>query len=91
MGKSIHVFLALCDDILNGLTGMDLEEKVIVIAILILLIYYVISKDRALGKKFLALEKRLQVTLELKVQDFIGQNKADAAILELQHKEKLRL
>ena len=38
-----------------------------------------------------SLEKRLQVTLELKVQDFIGQNKADAAILELQYKEELRL
>ena len=91
LGKSIHVFLALCDDNLNGLTGMDLEEKLIGIAILILLIYYVISKDRVLDKQFPALEKRLQVTLELKVQDFVGQNKADAVILELQHKEKLRL
>ena len=45
------------------------------IAIYILLIYYVFSKDRALDKKLFALEKRLQVTLELKVQDFIGQNK----------------
>lgn len=79
MRKTINVFLALCDDILNGLIGMDLEEKVTLsftsIAILILLIYHVLSKDRALDKKFLALEKGLQVTLELKVQDFIGQNK----------------
>ena len=78
---------------MNGLTGMDLEEKVTLftgIAITILLIQYVLSKVEALDKKFLALEKRLEVTLELKVQDFIGQNMADAAILELQHKEKLR-
>ena len=67
MGKTIPVFLALCDDTLNGLTGMDLEEKVIAVAILILLISYVISRDRALDKKCLALGKRLQVTLELKV------------------------
>ena len=45
------------------------------ITIYILLIYYVFSKDRALDKKLFALEKRLQVTLELKVQDFIGQSK----------------
>ena len=81
MGKSKHIFLALCHDNLNGLTGMDLEEKLIGIAILILLIYYVISKDRVLDKKFPALEKRLQVTLELKFQDFISQNKANAARL----------
>ena len=43
--------------------------------IFILLIFYVFSKDRALDKKFSALEKGLQVTPELKVQDFIGQNK----------------
>ena len=36
---------------------------------------HVFSKDRALDKKFSALEKGLQVTLELKVQDFIGQGK----------------
>jgi hypothetical protein len=61
------------------------------------------SKKQNLRKKFLVLEKRLQVTLQLKIEDFIGQkkqslvnnllklanqNKADAAILELQHKEK---
>jgi hypothetical protein len=59
------------------------------ITIFILLIYYVLSKDRDLDKKkkFLALEKRLQVTLktwqhsleetllELKVRNSIGQNK----------------
>ena len=69
MGKIIHILLALLDDILNGLTGMDLKEidtlSFISIAIFILLIFYVFSKDRALDKKFLALEKRLQVTLEL--------------------------
>jgi hypothetical protein len=63
MGSTIHIFLALCDDILNGLTGMDLKEidslSFISIAIFILLIFYVFSKDRALDKKFLALEKRL--------------------------------
>ena len=79
MGKIIHILLALLDDILNGLTGMDLKEintlSFISMAIFILLIYYVFSKDRVLDKKFLALEKRLQVALELKVQDFIGQNK----------------
>ena len=67
------------DDILNGLTGMDLKEidtlPFIGIAIFILLIYYIFSKDRALDKKFFALEKRLQVTPELKVQDFIGESK----------------
>ena len=66
-------------DILNGLTGMDLKAidtlSFISIAIFILLIYYVFSKDRDLDKKFFDLEKRLQVTLELKVQDFIGQSK----------------
>lgn len=64
---------------MNGLTGMDLKEidtlSFTSMAIFILLIYYVFSKDRDLDKKFLALEKRLQVTLELKTQDFIAQNK----------------
>ena len=76
MGKIIHILLALLDDILNGLTGMDLKEidslSFISIAIFILLIFYVFSKDRALDKKFLALEKRLQVTIELRIKDFIG-------------------
>ena len=39
------------------------------------MIFYVFAKYQALDKKFLALEKRLQVTLHLKVQDFISQNK----------------
>ena len=64
---------------MNGLTGTNLKEIAILsfdgIAIFILVIYYVFSKDMALDKKFFALEKRLQVTLELKVQDFIGQSK----------------
>ena len=64
---------------MNDLTVMNLKEIAILsfigIAIYILLIYYVFSKDRALDKKLSALEKRLQVTLELKVQDFIGQSK----------------
>jgi hypothetical protein len=55
---------------LNDLTWTNLKEIALVsftsIAIYILLIYYVFSKDRALDKKFFALEKRLQVTLELK-------------------------
>ena len=54
---------------MNDLTWTNLKEIGILsytgIAIYILLIYYVFSKDRALDKKFLALEKRLQVTLEL--------------------------
>ena len=78
-------------DVSHGLTGVDLEEIDTLlftgITIFILLIYYVFSKDRALDKKFLALEKRLQVTLktwqhsleetllELKVWNSIGQNK----------------
>lgn len=48
-------------------------------AIFILLIYYFFSIDRALDKRFLALEKRLQVILELKVLDFIGQDKQQKA------------
>ena len=64
---------------MNDLTWTNLKEIAILsftgITIYILLIYYVFSKDRALDKKFFALEKRLQVTLELKVQDFIGQSK----------------
>ena len=64
---------------MNDLTWTNLKEIAILsftgITIYILLIYYVFSKDRALDKKFFALEKRLQVTLELKVQDFIGQGK----------------
>jgi hypothetical protein len=64
---------------LNDLTWTNLKEIAILsftgITIYILLIYYVFSKDRALDKKLSALEKRLQVTLELKVQDFIGQSK----------------
>lgn len=64
---------------MNDLTVMNLKEIAILsfigIAIYILLIHYVFSKDRALDKKFSALEKGLQVTLELKVQDFIGQGK----------------
>ena len=96
---------------MNVLTGIDLKVVDTLsftgIEIFIFLIYYVFSKVGALDKKkFLALEKRLQVTLELKVQDFIGetkqslednllklanQNKANAEISELQHKEKLRL
>ena len=79
MRNTINSFWSLRDDILNGLTGMELKEIDILsftgTAIFILLIYYVFSKDRALDKKFLALEKRLQVTLELKAQDFIAQNK----------------
>lgn len=47
---------------------MDLKETGTLsftgIAIFILLIYYVFSKDRALDNKFLALEKKLQVKLE---------------------------
>ena len=66
---------------MNDLTWTNLKEIGIlsytVIAIYILLIYYVFSKDRALDKKFLALEKRLQVTLKLKVKDFIGQDKQE--------------
>ena len=64
---------------MNDLTWTNLKEIANLsftgIAIYILLIYYVFSKDRALDKKFFALEKRLQVTPELKVQDFIGQGK----------------
>ena len=64
---------------MNDLTWTNLKEIAILsftgITIYILLIYYVFSKDRALDKKLSALEKRLQVTLELKVQDFIGQSK----------------
>ena len=64
---------------MNDLTWTNLKEIANLsftgISIYILLIYYVFSKDRVLDKKFLALEKRLQVALELKVQDFIGQNK----------------
>jgi hypothetical protein len=64
---------------LNDLTWTNLKEIANLsftgISIYILLIYYVFSKDRALDKKLFALEKRLQVTLELKVQDFIGQSK----------------
>ena len=56
MRNIINIFLALCDNILNGLTGLDLEEidtlSFIGIAIFILLIYYVFSKDRALDKKY---------------------------------------
>ena len=73
---------ALRDGILNGFMGIDLKEidtsSFTGIAIFILLIYYVFSKDRALDKKekkFLALEKRLQVTLELKVQDYRSREK----------------
>ena len=54
MRKTINTFWALKDDILNGLTGMDLEEidilSVTGIAIFILLIYCVLSKDRVLDK-----------------------------------------
>ena len=50
MRKTINTFWALKDDILNGLTGMDLKEIDILsltgIAIFILLIYYIVSKDR---------------------------------------------
>ena len=64
---------------MNDLTWTNLKEIGILsytgIAIYILLIYYVFSKDRALDKKFFDLEKRLQVTPEPKVQDFIGQSK----------------
>ena len=64
---------------MNDLTWTNLKEIANLsftgISIYILLIYYVFSKDRALDKKLFALEKRLQVTLELKVQDFIGQSK----------------
>ena len=64
---------------MNDLTWTNLKEIANLsftgISIYILLIYYVFSKDRALDKKLFALEKRLQVTLELKVQDFIGQGK----------------
>lgn len=64
---------------MNDLTWTNLKEIVLLsftsITIYILLIYYVFSKDRALDKKFSALEKGLQVTPELKVQDFIGQGK----------------
>ena len=70
MGKSIHVFLALCDDILNGFTGMDLEEKLIGIAILILLIYYVISKDRVLDKKIPCLRKEITSNTRTKGSGF---------------------
>ena len=49
--------------------------SVIIITMFTILDYHVFSKDRALDKKLSALEKRLQVTLELKVQDFIGQSK----------------
>jgi hypothetical protein len=73
---------ALRDGILNGFMGIDLKEidtsSFTGIAIFILLIYSVFSKDRALDKKekkFLALEKRLQVTLELKVQDYRSREK----------------
>ena len=64
---------------MNDLTWTNLKEIVLLsftsITIYILLIYYVFSKDRALDKKFLALEKRLQVPLELDVQDFIRHHK----------------
>ena len=64
---------------MNDLTVMNLKEIAILsfigIAIYILLIYYVFPKDRALDKKFFALEKRLQVTLELKVQDYRSREK----------------
>ena len=64
---------------MNDLTWTNLKEIANLsftgISIYILLIYYVFSKDRALDKKFFDLEKRLQVTPEPKVQDFIGQSK----------------
>jgi hypothetical protein len=54
MINTINIVLALCDDILNGLAGVDLEEidilSVTGIAIFILLIYCVLSKDRVLDK-----------------------------------------
>lgn len=145
----MNIFWALWNDILNGLTIVNFEEidtlSFTGIAIFILLIYYIFSKDRALNSKFLALEKKLQVMLEQKFLEFIddseqqrdklkswqqeleetlekrirqlidqieqqgdrdriwkqslednllklaNQNKAEAAISELQHKEKLRL
>lgn len=75
----MNIFWALWNNISNGLMGINFEEmdtlSFATITIFILLIYYVFSKYRALDKKFLALEKRLQVTLELKTQDFIAQNK----------------
>lgn len=145
----MNIFWALWNDILNGLTIVNFEEidtlSFTGIAIFILLIYYIFSKNRALNSKFLALEKKLQVMLEQKFLEFIddseqqrdklkswqqeleetlekrirqlidqieqqgdrdriwkqslednllklaNQNKAEAAISELQHKEKLRL
>ena len=54
MRNTINIFLALYGDILNGLAGVDLEEIDILsftgIAIFILLIYCVLSKDRVLDK-----------------------------------------
>ena len=78
--KHKNTFWALWDDILNVLTGIDLKVVDTLsftgIEIFIFLIYYVFSKVGALDKKkFLALEKRLQVTLELKAQDSTTQNK----------------
>ena len=70
MGKTINVFLALCDDILNGLTGMDLEEKVTGVAIFILLIYYDISKDKALDKKMACLRKEITSNIRTKGSGF---------------------
>ena len=81
MRNTINIFWALWNDILDALTGMDFKEidtlSFTIVVIIILLIYYVLSKDRALDKKkeFLALKKKLHVTLELKDQYFIGQNK----------------
>ena len=52
MGNTINIILAFCD-ILNGLAEMDLKEidtlSFISMAIFILLIYYVFSKDRTLS------------------------------------------
>lgn len=71
----MNIFWALWDDILNGLTVVNFEEidtlSFTGIAIFILLIYYIFSKDRALNSKFLALEKKLQVLLEQKFLKFI--------------------
>jgi hypothetical protein len=55
MRNTINIFWSLRDDILNGLTGMELKEIDILsftgTAIFILLIYYIFSKDRALDKE----------------------------------------